>query len=997
PKVLICEEAAEVMEAHLISALMPGVEHFIQIGDHRQLRPQILNYSLSLETPSGKAWQLDRSQFERRAVGEPGMRPAPVAQLNVQRRMRPEISALIGTVYPSLTDHKSVVNLPDVVGMRKNLYWLDHNHPEDSGDDGARARSHSNDWEVAMATALVRHLVRQGKYSSSDIALLTPYTGQLRKLRTALSEDFEIFLGERDQEVLAFEDDGDEGGAPASPTENHKPLQKKQLLQTLRLATVDNFQGEEAKVILVSLVRSNQKRKVGFLRTENRINVLLSRAQHGMYLIGNTETYQHIKMWADVHGKLAQSDSVGDSIALCCPRHPYTPIICSEPEDFARKSPEGGCELPCNDRLEPCGHRCQARCHSSAMHSAFLCGRECPRIRPTCDHACPKLCGEACGHCLVKVSNVVLPCGHIEKTMRCYETQDLSKLRCTAKVTKVPDCGHIVEVECCKNIESELFSCPDACTETLGCGHKCPGSCGQCRKGESHLRCTKVCGRPYGICNHRCSKRCHQEEDCGTCKKHCEVSLVIYAPSQRARTMLTSQVQCPHSRCAATCDQPCAPCIEKCAWSCKHRGACTMPCAAPCNRLPCEERCDKMLDCGHRCPSFCGEACPEQKFCQACGDQGEARVDFTEFKEYADIDLGDLPVVVLTCGHFYTGETLDLLVGMSQVYTLDSKGEYKGLEDISAALAKEVPLCPDCRLPIRQFSTRRYNRVINKAVMDETTKRFLASGQRSLDDLEKRLIDMQDGLKTAGFGKSRYEVARVLIREAGLLRGKMDTEHQPAKQLHDAIITRRRADDLPSLTASMQDLEVSPGSHSPGSVSALDKQVTLKARLLQLKVHETIFRDTSGLGKEHGKPAPGQKAMVQFLQGCADLCDRATDASLPRVSIAATLLYASVFHLQAYNSDAKPLAPVWDLDTVRDRLTHAGSLCDGLSESEGLHVAIDATVRLLAGPRYDEVTPEELKAIKAAMVSGSGGISTHSGHWYNCANGHPVSGLPEPP
>ena len=71
----------------------------------------------------------------------------------------------------------------------------------------------------------------------------------------------------------------------------HKAIEKKTLLPTPRRATVDNFQGEEAKVIVVSLVRSNSKSKVGFLRTENRINVLLIRAQHGMYLIGNTERY----------------------------------------------------------------------------------------------------------------------------------------------------------------------------------------------------------------------------------------------------------------------------------------------------------------------------------------------------------------------------------------------------------------------------------------------------------------------------------------------------------------------------------------------------------------------------------------------------------------------------------------------------------------------------------------------------------------------------------
>ena len=82
-KVIICEEAAEVMEAHVISALMPGVEHFIQIGDHRQLRPQIQNYSLSLKSSTGIAWQLDRSQFKRRALGEPGLKPTPISQLNV--------------------------------------------------------------------------------------------------------------------------------------------------------------------------------------------------------------------------------------------------------------------------------------------------------------------------------------------------------------------------------------------------------------------------------------------------------------------------------------------------------------------------------------------------------------------------------------------------------------------------------------------------------------------------------------------------------------------------------------------------------------------------------------------------------------------------------------------------------------------------------------------------------------------------------------------------
>jgi superfamily I DNA and/or RNA helicase len=58
----------------------------------------------------------------------------------------------------------------------------------------------------------------------------------------------------------------------------------------VRIATIDNFQGEENKIIIVSLVRSNPRKIPGFLKVENRVNVLLSRAKHGLYLIGNRET-----------------------------------------------------------------------------------------------------------------------------------------------------------------------------------------------------------------------------------------------------------------------------------------------------------------------------------------------------------------------------------------------------------------------------------------------------------------------------------------------------------------------------------------------------------------------------------------------------------------------------------------------------------------------------------------------------------------------------------
>ena len=539
-KVVICEEAGEVMEPHMISALIPSVEHFIQIGDHQQLRPQINNYKLSLESQQGVPYQLDRSQFERLSVGERGRPAFPVAQLNVQRRMRPEISTLVReTIYARLIDHEITKGLPDVIGMRKNVFWLDHDNMEEGAQGDVREKSYSNVWEVEMTHALVRHIVCQGVYRSDDIAVLTPYTGQLQKLRAKMRNDFEIVLGERDQESLSKE--GFDVEAALSQKDQKggqldfvtRPLEKKRLSDLLRVATVDNFQDEEAKIVVVSLVRSNKEKKVGILRTTNRINVLLSRAQQGLYIIGNTDTYSKQPMWSRIHGMLRERGSVGKAFGLCCPRHTDTEIQAFQPSDFARLSPGGGCQLACDRGLADCGHRCQARCHSESMHKVFPYPQPCQRLHSLCNHNCQKrTCGEACGLCRVTLDNVRLLCGHSMDNVPCHLAQDLSKINCSVLVQKeVTPCKHIVEIPCSQDITSTLFRCPAACGTNLVCGHICPRTCGRCYQKDAdnlpiinHASCSKICGRPLITCEHTCPKPCHDGKDCGPCSPPCEVS-----------------------------------------------------------------------------------------------------------------------------------------------------------------------------------------------------------------------------------------------------------------------------------------------------------------------------------------------------------------------------------------------------------------------------------------------------------------------------------------
>ena len=109
PKIVLVEEAAEVLEAHIITSLTKGCQHMILIGDHQQLRPNPAVYELA------KRYKLDVSLFERMVtVG------IPCERLSVQHRMRPEIAALMKHIYQDLENHESVQNYEDIKGIKKN-------------------------------------------------------------------------------------------------------------------------------------------------------------------------------------------------------------------------------------------------------------------------------------------------------------------------------------------------------------------------------------------------------------------------------------------------------------------------------------------------------------------------------------------------------------------------------------------------------------------------------------------------------------------------------------------------------------------------------------------------------------------------------------------------------------------------------------------------------------------------------------------------------------
>lgn len=241
PKIIICEEAGEVLESHIIATLSPSTQHLILIGDHLQLRPQVATYDLSADSRLGKSFNLDKSLFER-LVTNP-INPLPMSYLSTQRRMRPEIANLIRhTLYPDLVDGNLTMTYPPVSGMMKNLYFLNHLHPEDQRDQMGM-QSFSNSFEVSMVEALVQYLIRNGYDQHGDIAVITPYLGQLVKLRDAMKKSFIIMLNDQDQEQLDEIDlQAEEENINLEQNAQRITAQQVSLQNYVTLRTVDNYQ-----------------------------------------------------------------------------------------------------------------------------------------------------------------------------------------------------------------------------------------------------------------------------------------------------------------------------------------------------------------------------------------------------------------------------------------------------------------------------------------------------------------------------------------------------------------------------------------------------------------------------------------------------------------------------------------------------------------------------------------------------------------------------------
>jgi len=162
----------------------------------RQLRPKVNNYDLTVEKQNG--FDLNCSLFERLILSG-----YPHEALSKQHRMRPEISDLIRQLtYPELLDAPKTQGRPSIKGVQDSIVFIDHARPEGALDvaerrDMGSTTSKFNIHEVNMILKILRYLGQQG-YGTDNLVILTPYLGQLSRLRDALKKDNDPVLNDLD-------------------------------------------------------------------------------------------------------------------------------------------------------------------------------------------------------------------------------------------------------------------------------------------------------------------------------------------------------------------------------------------------------------------------------------------------------------------------------------------------------------------------------------------------------------------------------------------------------------------------------------------------------------------------------------------------------------------------------------------------------------------------------------------------------------------------------
>ena len=247
---LFIDEAAQAIEAACWIAISRA-DRVILAGDHCQLPPTIK----CIEAARGG---LGRTLLEKVVLHK----PETVSLLKIQYRMHEDIMRFPSRwFYHDELEAAPEVKYRGILDFDTPASWIDTYELDLQEKAVAEGTGRLNTGEAEL---LVRELknymerigIRRILEEHIDFGVISPYRAQVHYLRHLLKK--EPFF---------------------------RPCRR-----LITVHTVDGFQGQERDVIMISLVRANEKGQIGFLRDLRRMNVAITRARMKLLILGEAVT-----------------------------------------------------------------------------------------------------------------------------------------------------------------------------------------------------------------------------------------------------------------------------------------------------------------------------------------------------------------------------------------------------------------------------------------------------------------------------------------------------------------------------------------------------------------------------------------------------------------------------------------------------------------------------------------------------------------------------------
>ncbi|XP_059867822.1 5'-3' DNA helicase ZGRF1 [Delphinus delphis] len=248
--VAVLDECSQITEpASLLPIARFECEKLILVGDPKQLPPTIQGSDAAHENG------LEQTLFDRLCL----MGHKPVL-LRTQYRCHPTISAIANDLFyeGNLMNGVSETERSPLLEWLPTLCFYNVKGLEQI----ERNNSFHNVAEAAFTLKLIQSLIASGIVGSM-IGVITLYKSQKYKLCHLLSAvDFD-----------------------------HPDM------KAVQVSTVDAFQGAEKEIIILSCVRTRQ---VGFIDSEKRMNVALTRGRRHLLIVGNLACLRKNRLWGRV-------------------------------------------------------------------------------------------------------------------------------------------------------------------------------------------------------------------------------------------------------------------------------------------------------------------------------------------------------------------------------------------------------------------------------------------------------------------------------------------------------------------------------------------------------------------------------------------------------------------------------------------------------------------------------------------------------------------------